>query len=95
VQKVLLAREIAASPAVLVAASPTRGLDVGAIEVVRGLLMEAARGGTGVLLITEDLEEAIALSDRIVVLYEGQIAGTVDRGHTDITELGLLMGGQK
>lgn len=95
VQKVLLAREIAASPAVLVAASPTRGLDVGAIEVVRGLLMEAARAGTGVLLITEDLEEAIALSDRIVVLYEGQIAGTVDRGHADVTELGLLMGGQK
>jgi general nucleoside transport system ATP-binding protein len=95
VQKVLLAREIAAAPAVLVAASPTRGLDVGAIEVVRGLLMEAARGGTGVLLITEDLEEAIALSDRIVVLYEGQIAGSVDRGHADVTELGLLMGGQK
>jgi general nucleoside transport system ATP-binding protein len=95
VQKVLLAREIAASPAVLVAASPTRGLDVGAIEVVRGLLMEAARAGTGVLLITEDLEEAIALSDRIVVLYEGQIAGSVERGHADVTELGLLMGGQK
>jgi general nucleoside transport system ATP-binding protein len=95
VQKVLLAREIAAMPAVLVAASPTRGLDVGAIEVVRGLLMEAARGGTGVLLITEDLEEAIALSDRIVVLYEGQIAGSVDRGHADVTELGLLMGGKK
>ena len=95
VQKVLLAREIAASPGLLVAASPTRGLDVGAIELVRGLLMEAARGGTGVLLITEDLEEAIALSDRIVVLFEGQIAGTVDRGHADVTELGLLMGGQK
>lgn len=95
VQKVLLAREIAAQPKVLVAASPTRGLDVGAIEVVRGLLLDAARKGMGVLLITEDLEEAIALSDRIVVLYEGRISGTVERGSADITELGLLMGGKK
>jgi general nucleoside transport system ATP-binding protein len=94
VQKVLLAREIAANPAVLIAASPTRGLDVGAIEIVRSLLLDAARQGTGVLLITEDLDEAIALADRIVVLYEGRIVGELPRGRMDITEIGLLMGGR-
>ena len=95
VQKVLLAREIGSEPRVLVAASPTRGLDVGAIENVRGLLLDAARRGMGILLITEDLEEAISLSDRIVVMYEGRIVGTVDRGSADVTEIGLLMGGNR
>jgi simple sugar transport system ATP-binding protein len=93
VQKVLLAREFSAAPKVLIAASPTRGLDVGAIETVRALLLEAARSGVAVLLMTEDLDEAIALSDRILVMYEGRIAGEVPRGHADITEIGLLMGG--
>jgi general nucleoside transport system ATP-binding protein len=95
VQKVLLAREIGGNPHVLVAASPTRGLDVGAIETVRGLLLDAARNGMGVLLITEDLEEAIALADRIVVMYEGRVAGIVARGNADVTEIGLMMGGRK
>jgi general nucleoside transport system ATP-binding protein len=94
VQKVLLARELGGDPLVLVAASPTRGLDVGAIETVRALLLDAARRGMGVLLITEDLEEAIALSDRILVMYEGRIVGAVGRGHADVTEIGLLMGGR-
>ncbi len=94
VQKVLLAREMTGTPILLVAASPTRGLDVGAIEVVRGLLLDAARRGLGVLLITEDLEEGIALSDRIVVMYEGQVAGVVPRGAADVIEIGLLMGGK-
>ena len=93
VQKVLLAREFSAAPKVLIAASPTRGLDVGAIETVRALLLEAARSGVAVLLMTEDLDEAIALADRILVMYEGRIAGEVPRGHADITEIGLLMGG--
>jgi general nucleoside transport system ATP-binding protein len=94
VQKVLLARELGSDPHVLVAASPTRGLDVGAIETVRALLLDAARRGMGVLLITEDLEEAIALSDRILVMYEGRIVGAVERGNADVTEIGLLMGGR-
>jgi len=94
-QKVLLAREIASEPHLLVAASPTRGLDVGAIETVRGLLLDAARRGLGVLLITEDLEEAITLADRIAVMYDGRIAGIVERGAADVTEIGLLMGGNK
>ncbi|MFN8051774.1 MAG: ABC transporter ATP-binding protein [Acidimicrobiales bacterium] len=93
VQKVLLAREFSARPVALIAASPTRGLDVGAIETVRSLLLDAARDGVGVLLMTEDLDEAISLADRILVMYEGRIAGEVERGHADITEIGLLMGG--
>jgi general nucleoside transport system ATP-binding protein len=95
VQKVLLAREVGSKPKVLVAASPTRGLDVGAIEMVRAQLLDAARDGLGVLLITEDLDEAIALSDRVCVMYEGRIVGSFVRGQTDITEIGLMMGGNK
>lgn len=93
VQKVLLAREIGAKPHVLIASTPTRGLDVGAIETVRSLLMEAAHRGTGVLLITEDLDEAMALAHRMVVMYEGRIAGEFARGDYDIEKIGLLMGG--
>jgi simple sugar transport system ATP-binding protein len=93
VQKVLLARELSAEPALLIAASPTRGLDVGAIEQVRQLLVETAASGVGVLLISEDLDEILDLSDRIAVLYEGRVAGIVDRPDADATELGFLMGG--
>jgi len=93
VQKVLLARELSGDPKVLVAASPTRGLDVGAIESVRTLLAEAADRGVGVLLLSEDLDEILSLSDRIAVIYEGRILAVVDRADADIEELGLLMGG--
>jgi simple sugar transport system ATP-binding protein len=93
VQRVLLARELSDRPALLVAASPTRGLDVGAIESVRELLAKSADEGVGVLLLSEDLDEILDLSDRIVVLYEGRIVGEVARTDADITELGLLMGG--
>jgi len=93
VQKVLLAREFSSDPKVLVAASPTRGLDVGAIETVRTLLAEAADRGVGVLLLSEDLDEILSLSDRIAVIYEGRILAVVDRADADVEELGLLMGG--
>jgi simple sugar transport system ATP-binding protein len=93
VQRVLLARELSERPALLVAASPTRGLDVGAIESVRELLVQSATDGVGVLLISEDLDELIDLSDRIAVLFEGRIVGIVDRADADVTDLGLLMGG--
>jgi ABC-type uncharacterized transport system ATPase subunit len=93
VQKVLLAREFSADPTVLVAASPTRGLDVGAIESVRELLLGAADRGVGVLLISEDLDEVLALSDRVVVMYEGRLAGTFARELADVDEIGHLMGG--
>jgi simple sugar transport system ATP-binding protein len=99
VQKVVLARELSARPTVVIAASPTRGLDVGAIETVRGLLLDVARAGAGVLLITEELEEAIALAGRILVIYEGRIVGEVTvegmsgDAHELVTRIGMLMGG--
>jgi ABC-type uncharacterized transport system ATPase subunit len=92
-QKVILARELGGSPRALVVASPTRGLDVGATETVRGLLADAARAGTGVLVISEDLDELLLLADRIVVMYDGRIVGEVDAQRTDKGELGMLMAG--
>jgi len=93
VQKVVLARELSSNPAVIVAANPTRGLDVGATEAVRALLLEAARNGVGILLISEDLDEILLLADRIAVIYEGRIMGVVPRSTADVQHLGLLMAG--
>jgi len=93
IQKVLLARELSSRPLVLVASSPTSGLDVGATDTVRGLLLEAAERGVGILLISEDLDEILALADRIAVLYNGRIAGIVERQHADVEQLGLMMAG--
>ncbi|HVH52250.1 MAG TPA: ABC transporter ATP-binding protein [Gaiellaceae bacterium] len=92
-QKVVLAREFSGKPRVLVAASPTRGLDVGAIETVHAYLRGAAADGVGVLLISEDLDEILTLADRIAVMYEGAIAGETTREDADIEEIGLLMAG--
>ncbi|HEY8864136.1 MAG TPA: ABC transporter ATP-binding protein [Candidatus Dormibacteraeota bacterium] len=93
VQKVVLARELSSNPAVIVAANPTRGLDVGATEVVRELLLEAAGKGVGILLISEDLDEILLLADRIAVIYEGRIVGVVGRPTADVQHLGLMMAG--
>lgn len=93
VQKVLLAREFSSLPKVLVAASPTRGLDVGAIETVRSRLVEAADRGLGVLLISEDLDEILSLSDRVLVMYEGRIVANLPIETADRHRIGLLMGG--
>ena len=79
-------------PKVLIAASATRGLDVAAIEAVHAYLVEAAERGVAVLLISEDLDEVLALNDRILVMYEGQISEVQDRA--SIEEIGLLMAGQ-
>jgi simple sugar transport system ATP-binding protein len=93
-QKVVLGREFSGRPHVLIAASPTRGLDVGAIETVHRYLLEAAAtSAVGVLLISEDLDEILALADRVVVMYEGAIAGEVKPGEATIEEIGLLMAG--
>jgi simple sugar transport system ATP-binding protein len=92
-QKVVLGREFSGSPRVLVAASPTRGLDVSAIEAVHTYLREAATGGMGILLISEDLDEIMALADRIVVMYEGRIMGELDARAATVEQLGLLMAG--
>ncbi len=92
-QKVVLGREFAGDPKVLVAASPTRGLDVGAIETVHRYLRDAAAAGVGVLLLSEDLDEVLALADRIAVVYEGAIAGELDAASATVEEIGLLMAG--
>ncbi len=94
-QKVILAREISAAPGVLVAAYPTRGLDIGATENVRNLLIEERTRGAAVLLISEDLDEIFALSDRVVVLYEGQIVGEVAGGAAERESVGLMMAGER
>ena len=80
----------------MVAMTPTRGLDVGAIEGVHRLLLELRRTGTGVLLVSEELDEIMALSDRIAVIYEGQIVGVLEGeiGEEDRDRLGLMMTGE-
>ena len=93
VQKVLLAREMSNSPRVLVVASPTQGLDVGAVATVHQLLLEVAESGVGLLLVSEDLDEVMALCDRIAVIYEGRILATIDAAEAELTVIGQLMGG--
>ncbi|WP_378953870.1 ABC transporter ATP-binding protein [Pelosinus sp. sgz500959] len=94
-QKLLLAREITANPRLIVAVYPMRGLDVGAMEVVRNLLMGERDAGKGVLLISEELEELFMLSDRIVVLHEGEIMGIVQPSDTNIETVGMMMAGKR
>ncbi|MFP3852779.1 MAG: ABC transporter ATP-binding protein [Anaerolineales bacterium] len=94
-QKVILARALSKQPAVVIAAQPTRGLDVGATEYVRTKLLEQRRRGAGVLLLSEDLDEVLALSDRIAVIYEGEIVGVVEADQADVDQLGLMMSGAK
>ena len=91
-QKVVLAREIDRNPKVLIAAQPTRGLDVGAIEFVHRRLVEERDEGRAVLLVSLELEEILSLSDRILVIYEGQIVGEFAPGVTE-DELGIAMTG--
>jgi ABC-type uncharacterized transport system ATPase subunit len=90
-QKVVLAREFSGEPKVLIAASPTRGLDVSAIETVHTYLLGAAERGVAVLLISEDLDEILALADRVVVMYEGAVTEAPKRD--DVEHIGLLMAG--
>ena len=92
-QKVILARELSRQPALLVASQPTRGLDIGATEYVRRQMIDARNAGTAILLISTELEEVLSLSDRIAVLYEGEIMGIVPTAEADIEELGLMMAG--
>jgi simple sugar transport system ATP-binding protein len=93
IQKLVLARELSREPRVLIAAQPTRGVDIGATEYIHQRLLEERAKGTATLLISEDLDEILALADRIAVIYEGQIVGVVDRHLTSVEELGLMMAG--
>ena len=91
-QKVILARELDADPDVLVANQPTRGLDVGAAEYVRSRILDARNAGAAVLLVSADLEEILQLSDRIAVIYDGQLMGILPRGSDPMTIGALMMG---
>jgi general nucleoside transport system ATP-binding protein len=90
-QRLLLARELATHPPLLVACSPTRGLDVGAVETIHRLLLEQRERGGAILLISEDLDELMTLADRIAVLYAGEIVGCLRVEDTDAATLGLMM----
>jgi simple sugar transport system ATP-binding protein len=93
-QKLIIARELHREPDALLAVQPTRGLDVGAIEFVHRQLVAERDKGRGVLLLSFDLDEIMDLSDRILVIYGGQIVGEFLSGAVTRTELGLLMGGK-
>ena len=94
-QKLILARELSVVPKLLVAVYPTRGLDVGATEFLRNALLDACQEGTAILLISEDLEELIELSDCIAVLYGGEVMGIVKSSEIDVETLGLMMAGRR
>ena len=92
-QKLILARELSSTPRMVVAMQPTRGLDVGAIESVQQLLLNQREQGCAILLVSEDLDELLSLSDRIAVMYEGQVVGVICSQDFDITQIGLMMTG--
>ena len=94
-QKLILGREVMRQPRVLVAEQPTRGLDVGATEYVQQQLLEERRRGAAILLISAELEEIIALSDRIAVIYKGQIMGILEPEEADPENIGLMMAGSR
>lgn len=94
-QKAIIAREVERSPKLLIAAQPTRGLDVGAIEYIHERLVAERDAGRAVLLMSLEMEEVLNVSDRIAIIYEGEIVGIVDAKETDENELGLMMAGSK
>ncbi|BAI80449.1 sugar ABC transporter, ATP-binding protein [Deferribacter desulfuricans SSM1] len=95
IQKVIIARELSQHPQILVALYPTRGLDVGSAEYVHKVILEERDKGVTTILISEDLDELLRLSDRIGVIFRGKIIGIVEPSKTTITEIGLLMAGHK
>lgn len=94
-QKVILARELADVPVLLVAVHPSRGLDVGATDFVHHEIIKARDKGAAVLLISSDLDEIMRLSDSIACIYEGEIMGIVDSSYDNIQEIGLMMAGSR
>ena len=94
-QKAIIARELDKNPELLVAVQPTRGLDVGAIEYIHSKIIQQRDAGQAVLLVSLELEEVMNLSDRILVIYEGEIVAEVKPETTTMQELGLYMSGAK
>jgi len=93
IQKLIMARELSRQPKILIAAQPTRGVDIGATEYIHRRLLEQRAAGTAIVLISEDLDEIRTLSDRIAVMYEGRIIGIVERNQATVEQIGLMMAG--
>jgi simple sugar transport system ATP-binding protein len=94
-QKLVVARELGMDPKLLIAAQPTRGVDIGAIEAIHQRIVAARDRGAAVLLVSAELSEVLALSDRVAVLYEGRVTGVFEAGAVSEEELGLYMLGIK
>jgi simple sugar transport system ATP-binding protein len=92
-QKIVLAREIDVGPKVLLVGQPTRGVDIGAIEFINQQLVDLKRAGCAILLVSVELDEILALSDRIMVMNAGRVVGTIARAEADRHRLGLMMAG--
>ncbi len=92
-QKVIVAREFSHSDRLLIASQPTRGLDVGSIQYIHRRIVDARDGGAAVLIVSAELDEVLALADRIAVMYRGRFIGVVDRASTDRESIGLMMAG--
>ncbi|MDO5690354.1 MAG: ABC transporter ATP-binding protein [Tissierellia bacterium] len=92
-QKIVVAREIDQHSPVLIASQPTRGVDIGAIEFIRSQINEQKTTGTGIILVSADLQEILSLSDTIAVMFEGRITGIMDRSEANEDNLGMLMAG--
>ena len=95
IQRLILARELSAEPALVVAAHPTSGLDISATEQIHTLLLRRREEGAGILLVSEDLDEILALSDRIVVMFGGEVMGIVPASEANRERIGLMMTGQR
>ena len=93
-QKLILGREMAGHPKLILAAQPTRGLDIGAVGYVHEQLLGARKRGAGILLISEDLDELLTLSDRIAIIYRGQLSAPMTRADFSVQQIGLMMAGQ-
>jgi simple sugar transport system ATP-binding protein len=92
-QKIVIAREITAAPRVLLVGQPTRGVDIGAIEFIHQQLLALRDAGCAILLVSVELDEILALADRILVLNAGRIVGTVPRAEAERYEIGMMMAG--
>jgi len=94
-QKAIIAREIEKNPNLIVAVQPTRGLDIGAIEYIHKQLLNERNSGRAVLLISLELDEVMNISDRILVMYDGEIVAELNPAKTTMNDLGLYMAGAK
>ena len=92
-QKLLMGRELISNPDVIIAAQPTRGLDVSAVDSIHNLIIDQRDKGSAILLISEDLDELFKLSDRLIVMYEGKVITEIETALATVENIGLAMAG--